>query len=117
LLLESLDAAGKIGAQPRDVLLDLALAVALLLGLTGENAQLDLDRIDPIDEILQRIAAQARRGRDRPGRANLGIDLRAVGKNAPLHRAQLPLDAIDAPLDRLARLRQCRRGQAGGEDE
>ena len=61
--LEPLDPAAQVGAQPGDLILDLAAAVVRFLDLAGQRAQLRLERVDPRGQARQGVAGDVAAGR------------------------------------------------------
>ena len=89
------------------------------LDLAGQRAQLRLDRVDSRREVRQGVAGEIAAGRGARLGADLGLDELgiAVREDPPLDRAQLLLDPVDPPVERLRALRRRRHRDAGQEDQ
>ena len=87
--------------------------------MAGQRPKLGLERVDPLGQAGQGIAAGRVCGAgQRRLIADLGLDV-AVGEDPALDRAQLLLEPVDPPFDRLRLLRLGRRlpAQAGEQDQ
>jgi hypothetical protein len=89
------------------------------LDLPGQGAKLRLDRVDSRREVGQGVAGDIAARRGAALGADLGLDELGVAarEDAPLDRAQLLLEPVDPPVERLRALRHGRHRDAGHEDQ